>query len=102
MAASTSKIPFFATSPKSIISPTIAIILSWLPKAINPSTAPINASGKVNIIDIGSIKLSNCAAITKYNNITERAIAVIKLLKPSCNIPLVPPRDNATPSGALL
>ena len=65
LANSTIRIPFFVTSPISIIIPIWLYIFIVIPNSHINSSAPKRASGTVNIITNGSLKLSNCAAITR-------------------------------------
>ena len=65
LANSTINIPFFVTSPISMIIPIFEKMFNVWSNIYKLNNAPANASGTVNIIMNGSIKLSNCAASIK-------------------------------------
>ena len=66
LANSTIRMPFFAASPTSITMPIWLNRLSVPPVSHRPISAPSTPSGTVSMITNGWMKLSNCAASTRY------------------------------------
>ncbi|MBK6900928.1 MAG: hypothetical protein IPH09_17295 [bacterium] len=62
---STSTMPLFTTMPASMIAPITTITLTGVPVRARPYTAPVRASGTVNMMIRGCRKDSNWAAITR-------------------------------------
>ncbi|MCW0450776.1 hypothetical protein NB706_003610 [Xanthomonas sacchari] len=73
LANSTIRMPFLAASPTSITMPIWLNRLSVPPLIARPISAPSTPSGTVSMITSGWMKLSNCAASTRYTISSARA-----------------------------